>query len=346
MKKNALLLSVALLGLTVRAPAADALRATLTGHTGEIWALGFSPDSSLLASGSTNYESGGDVKIWDVAAGKERRILKGKASDTLSVAFSPNGKLLATGENDVVRLWEIPSGKERFALKGHRTVVGAVAFSPDGKGLAAAGRGTFGAFSIEGSIKLWNVADGSEIATLKRARGVSLAFTPDGRILAVTSIDREDIELWDMRTRTPQTTLQGHRFGVGDVAFSPDGTLLASGSAERHYTPDKTTWEGELFLWDVAAGKLKSKLDGVNGMVSCLAFSPDGKIIAVAGWQLEKEGNVTLWETATGKLLATIPAHRDWVRCLAFSPDGKTLATGSKDSTVKLWDVTDVLRSK
>jgi len=112
--------------------------------------------------------------------------------------------------------------------------------------------------------------------------------------------------------------------GVSSVAFSPDGEILVSGSADN-----------TVKLWDIKTGKLINTLEGHTAFVNSVAFSPVGNILASGS----DDNTFKLWDIKTGKLINTLEGHNNDVNSVAFSPDGEILASGSNDNTIKLWDI-------
>jgi WD40 repeat protein len=155
---------------------------------------------------------------------------------------------------------------------------------------------------------------------------VSVAFSPDGKLLASASID-QTIRLWDVASRQPiGEPLTGHVSDVTSVAFSPDGELLASGSADS-----------TIRLWDVASRQPSGEpLTGHDDGVVSVAFSPDGKLLASGSY----DSTVMLWDVASRQPIGDpIEGHESWVMSVAFSHDGMLLASGSDDHSIILWDV-------
>ncbi len=113
---------------------------------------------------------------------------------------------------------------------------------------------------------------------------------------------------------------------VTALAFSPDGTRLASGSY------------GLLTVWDAAAGRPLWQSTQLLGAVHDVKFSPDGRLLAAGGGQPAARGEVRIFDAATGQLLRTLSGHADAVSAVAFSPDGRLLAAASFDKTVRLWE--------
>ncbi|MSP13656.1 MAG: hypothetical protein EXR62_11960 [Chloroflexi bacterium] len=321
------------------------LGSILTGHGNQVRSVAFSPDGKALVSGNGD----GTVILWDVATRPPLgSSLTGHKGYVHGVAFSPDGKTLASGSGDgTVILWDMEKRQPLgFPLTGHKGQVRSVAFSPDGKTLASGSCGQVNAngFCQQGEISLWDVVTRQPLGSpLTHHKDIveSVAFSPDGKILASGSCgqvvangfcQQGEISLWDVATRQPLgSPLTGHKAGVFNVAFSPDGKTLASGG-----------WDGTIILWDVATRQpLGSPLTHHKDIVESVAFSPDGKTLASGNGH----GTIILWDVATRQPLGSpLTGHKGGVFSVAFSPDGKTLASGSLDQTIILWDVATATR--
>jgi WD40 repeat protein len=309
-------------------------------------AVALSPDRKFLAG------KGGDqlIYLWDTVTGKDVRQIKNQPKEnpnaiwisigggSPSLVFSPDGKTLASSETELdqrmlktfIKLSEVETGKEIRRLPGEQNQVSGVAFSPDGKTLAYGG----GA-----SIRLCEVDSGKEIRQLKGSPGSHfLVFSPDGKTLASRTVGNDAIKLWDVETGqmlrqvgevsdTPnlnQIAFVG--FGGGllsgrDLAFSPDGKVIAAG---RHHS---------VSFYDVATGKEVAQDSGHRGPITGVLLASDGKTAVSTG----SDNTVRRWEAGTGKELNGFQAPVG-TTCVALAPDGRTVALGNRDNLILLHD--------
>jgi sugar lactone lactonase YvrE len=269
------------------------------------------------------------------------RVLEPNAHGLCPLAYSASGKILATfAGHDQICLWDLAAGEKRGHLKlKHDLVrwVNALAFSPDGKMLASG----YALADDKGALSLWNI-DTGELRREVRVPDYSvdaLSFSPDGKILAVLGRSW-NIYLWDVDTIQQLRKIDSDgKFIVSGLAFSPDAKTLASGRTAVR-------------LWDVFTGKRLRQFEGwgpPDAFSSCVAFSPDGSLLAVGGGfprpmllQSPPERRlpiICIWDVATGRQRPPLQWQAEGaVSSLAFSPDGKTLASGGPDQA-RLWEV-------
>ncbi|KFA81347.1 hypothetical protein S40288_10367, partial [Stachybotrys chartarum IBT 40288] len=196
---------------------------TLEGHSGPVHSVVFSPDSTLVASGSGDQT----VRLWRADTGQPVQMLEGHNRSVWSVVFSPDSTLVASGSRDrTVRLWRADTGQPVQTLKGHSDWVTSVVFSP-GSTLVASG-------SYDQTVRLWRADTGQPVQMLKghSSSVSSVVFSPDSTLIASGSRD-QTVRLWCADTGQPVQTLKGHSDWVTSVVFSPGSTLVASGSDDR-----------------------------------------------------------------------------------------------------------------
>jgi WD40 repeat protein/serine/threonine protein kinase/tetratricopeptide (TPR) repeat protein len=331
---------------------------TLAGHTAKVNSVAFSPNSKLLASGSSDRA----VRVWDLATRKQQSCYP-HLGPVVSVAFSPDGKQLASaGDLKTIQLWQTTPVPAPSVLK-HSGGVCKVSFTPDGTTLISGGfypiqlwdvatgraaplnghperEGTFrlspdgktlAVFATETSVELWDLATGQARGCFQgQVRLSGAAFSPDGKTLA--TFGDTTVNLWDVATHKVRTTLQRRDLGsISRVLFSPDSRALVVAVEESSF-----------IVWDLTTGQEKIVVGGKKVFpwwnehpdpVSSAAFSPDGKTLATGS----AKGAITIWNVDTWKLRASLKGHTDTIVATAFSPDGKTLAAASADR-VRMWD--------
>jgi WD40 repeat protein len=235
--------------------------------------------------------------------------------------FNHDSNLLALAVGPMVKVWDVPRRQIVAEFKGHERGIADLAISPDDK-LIASGDG-------EGIVKLWNVAQRREQATLKADPLVTvstLSFSGDGKLLAAGGWSGRDVRVWDVQEAKLLATLKGHRRTISGVAFSPlagDRTLASGG------------WDTTIRLWNIETQMESATLPGDPALVRALAYAPDGRTLASGG----VDGTVKLWDMPAGTLREVLHMDAGTIKALAFSRDGKLLAFGTVRNTVKLWDL-------
>ncbi|KAJ6015115.1 hypothetical protein N7540_009706 [Penicillium herquei] len=280
---------------------------TLYGHSKMIRALAFSPDESMIASGS--YDE--TIKLWNAITGNCQRTLQGHFDVVSTLAFSPDGNMITSGSHDdTIRIWNTTTGDCQMTLYGHSGRVEALAFSPNRNMIASGSHDT--------TIKLWDTTTGDCQGTLFGHSGVvnASAFSSDGNMIASGSNDNT-IKLWDVTTEDSQGTLRGYSSSVNTPAFSLDENIIASGSYKTVKLWNSMMVRGQKTLSD--------QLSPVTGII---AFSPDTRQIVCAKGS-KKSSTIHVWDTVTGDLYKELTQHDFSVTAVGFSPDGKQVIFGS-----------------
>ncbi len=298
---------------------------TFFGHASYLNGVVYSPDGTQLASTSED----GATKLWDAETGKALLTLSGHTSGVENVAFSPDGNKLYTASRDgTVKVWDVSplAGSDWLNLAGHTNRVRSVAYRPDGKQLATLG--------YDGTVRVWDAVSGEELLTIPltemidsmnsggNALAGGVSYSPDGKRLVFNDLNTTKIV--DATSGTEIISLAHTDSAGNDVAFSPDGTQIAVGSADA-----------DIGIYNSSNGKLLIQFPTGSGYNGRIAFSPDGKHIASAS-----DDGAHIWDATTGKKLVTFSGHGEGsaLNGIAYSPDGKWVATSGNDATIKVWD--------
>jgi WD40 repeat protein len=324
----------------------------LAGQTGAITNLAFSPDGTLLASGSMD----GTVSVWHTNSGELLHTLE-HGGGVESVSFSPDGKTLASGSKDDIRLWGLADGTPLRTLpEGGNNI----AFSPDGLKLASV-RIAVVPFPGESRaiVTLWQVADGKalwtlEAGTVRSYTRPSLVFSPNGAILVGGFEGSDDgfARLWRVEDGASLNTLTFTQSEETCLTFSPDGETLVAGSqpGNTHF------WEvgdGDV-LTEVVRNRPSAGADRTALSTDLIAFSTDrSALVSVSIYG--PFYRVWFWRAVDRELLQTQlkgegdthiaypsvvpPPGTSLRRVLAFSPDLKMMATYGPDEEIRIYGI-------
>lgn len=294
------------------------LRALLKFHKTAVNHVAFSRDSKYLLSSDWD----GLVRVWN-HAGRPQSLLQGRGG-VLSAHFSQDGKQLVSSSTDgTVRLWQSRDGQLLREFRQVGVALRQARLSPDGKWLLSIGE--------DHAIYLWRVADATLVAVLKghQARLTQARFSPDSAWIVSSSTDAS-VRLWQTSSQSQQVVDLSYKpsphtpaqpLNANAAAWSPDGSLVASGDAQGH-----------IYL-HTAQGELQHLLRSSEGAINALSFSHAGHYLVTA----HQSHAAQLWDVRRAESLQVLSGHNAALTHVAFSPDDRQLLTVALDQTVGLW---------
>ena len=342
---------------------------TLIAHHSSIISVVFSPDGNTLVSGGKD----GNIHLWDSKSLEKKKTIDNHLALWSEIDFSPDGDTVASiGRDNTLRLLDTTSGKLISTGYGQFDPLISVSYSPDGQTIAT-GSYTYPLFKSiwsanENSMRLWDVSTGKIKATLygHPSNVTAVVYHPYEPIVAA-SVNKGTIVLWDTISYNPVWTISSNIQQTKQIAFSPNGRILATGDSSFIRLWDFTRRELITEIPQPSAigtnivfspdGRLIASISGSQQLYILdiyteektiintghtdrnyvkMTFSPDGKTLISAGYR--KDGTLRFWDPSTGELITVIKGMANGIDDLKFSPNGNTLATLGVDGTILFWD--------
>ncbi len=334
------------------------LQLVLAGHTGEIYAVAWSPDGTRIATAGGE----GTAIVWDGRTGERLATLSGHEEAVSNLCWSPSGKAIATASDDgTARIWDAATGEEAFTLSSHEGPVGAVVWSPSGDRVVTV--------SYDTTARVWDTATGEELLALAHeAPAIAAAWSPLGDQVA-TGDSSGGVIVWNGETGEELLVLEGHEDSVNDMSWAPSADRIVTASNDQtarvwdaptgealqvltghrdevwraRWSPagDRlvtTALDASTRVWDPATGEVVVSFDpgDVSYLYADVAWSPSGDQVATIRSSL---GSVTVVDVETGVEVLTLAGHTGKVMNLDWSPTGPLIVTASEDNTARVWDV-------
>jgi WD40 repeat protein/DNA polymerase III delta prime subunit len=300
---------------------------TIKDDYNRVWSIAFTSDDRYLVSGGSDRS----IKVWDVKSGEQISCVNNAHdSEVYSVSYNHNKNLIISASMDrKVKVWNADLSECILTITAHNSSVWNAKISPDGNLISSADE--------SGNIVVSEINTGHVLTSFNHegARIRALEFSPNSQLLASGS-DNGTVRLWDVRKSQLQKVMTtGSKAWLWSIAFSPDGSKIIGACEDR-----------SLHIWQVDSGRLLRTLRGYTNVPVRLAFSPDCTLLA-SGHQ---DSNVYLWNYKEGTVAGVLDgknSHSSTVISIDFdSHEGNLLVSGSKDCTVKVWDISDLKRVK
>ncbi|QDU49628.1 serine/threonine-protein kinase [Gimesia panareensis] len=298
----------------------------LTGHTGKVRDLDWSPDGRRIVTASRDKS----IRTWNVETGESLLTIAAHNASVNCVDWSTDGSRLVSGSDDkTIGVWDANTGKSLVTVQGISTEVQCVHFSPDDQRIASSSGG-----DSDNAVMVWDAMTGENLNTLEDsvAYVTWVEWSPDGSKLLTCQFRRGgrftglSADVWDSSTGTHIRRFLGHESAIYGCGWLPDGQHCVTAS-----------FDGTVRGWELEIEKREPDLTGHEQRVRTLAWSPDGTRIATASF----DKTCKIWDLFSKQEILTFTGHEDQVYCVDWHPDGSRLASCGSERIFHIWNAED-----
>jgi WD40 repeat protein/serine/threonine protein kinase len=342
------------------------------GHEARVQTVFIASDGLTAVSGDAN----GSIRVWDVRFGQQIKQLFGHTAAVNALEVTPDSRFAVSGSEDgTVRVWNLNTSEEIRRFRGHTAAVTAIAISPDGRRVVSGSR--------DNTLRLWDLQSGAEVQRItdEDEAFIDTVVSSDGRF-ALSGGRNGGLAVWDLETSALIRSLSTTKGTVGALAASPDTAITAIALSANDRLALSGQGDGTVVIWDVNSGTDLRRVSAFNGRVVSAAFMPDNRQVVVSGTnqlirldagtgetvyavelpqgtlsELHRIGDTEqlLAATSNGALLVVdgadgsvtkvIGSHDDTILAIDINADASRALTGSRDETLRLWDLTGSARN-
>ena len=339
------------------------------GHEARINAVAIAPDGISAISGDVN----GSIRVWDIRFGQQIKQLFGHTDSVNALAVTPDSRFVVSGSEDgTVRVWNLETSEEVRRFRGHTAAVTTIDISPDGRRVISGSR--------DNNLRLWDLQSGAEVQRIidNNEAFTNMLVSSDGSF-ALSGGRNGGLDIWDLASGALIRSLSTSKGTVSALENSPEIAINALALSDNDRLALSGQRDGTVVIWDVNSGTDLRRIDIYDTTVTAAAFMPDNRQVVITGGGghltrldvgtgdkqydiiiprgtigvLQRigdsqqllaaidDGSLLLLDGTNGAILDTIGRHDDTILSIDISDDGTRALTGSRDHSVRLWDITE-----